>query len=295
MASPQYEEFYQTLRRGSPKAASVEEARAGFEKLMEGYPAAPDIAFEKIKIGTIPAAWVHAPLSTRQKVLLFFHGGGYSAASVKSHQDLLGRLSRATRHDVLAIDYSLAPEHPFPAAMQDARMAYEWLLKHGFDQKQIILAGSSCGGGMALSLLLQLKAEKKPLAAAAVCICPWVDLALTGSTLKTNDGKDIFRFDRLQTARDLYLQGHDPKDPLASPLYGDLAGFPPLCIQVGSCELLLDEIQKFASKALSQGVYVNFEIFDDMVHTWHYYAAKFPEGDAAIDKIGQFCYNLAKF
>ncbi len=296
MASPQYEEFYQTLQKAAPfrKEISYFEMRAAVEKLMENYPAAPDITFEPLHIQKIAAFWIHAPLSTRKKVILFFHGGGYLAASVKSHQDFLGRLSRASHYDVLAIDYRLAPENPFPAALQDARTSYDWLLSQGFKPEQIILSGSSCGGGMVLSLLLQLKKEKKSMPFAGLCICPWVDLALTGTTLKTNEGKDTIRFERLKKAQETYLQGHDPKDPLASPLYGDLTGLPPLCIQVGSRELLLDEAQKLASKALSQGVHVNFEIFEDMVHTWHHYAAKFPEGDAAIDKLGSFVLTLQK-
>lgn len=288
MASPEFEQFYQTLQKQPPRGVmTLTELRASFEKMMENYPASPDVVFEPLKIGKIPAFWVHAPLSTKKRVIFFFHGGGYTLASVQTHQDLLGRLSRTTHCDILAINYRLAPENRFPAALEDGKAAYEWLLKK-FKPEQIILAGSSCGGGMVLSLLYSLK--KKPLA--GICICPWVDLAFTGETLHTNEGKDIIHFARIKAAAEGYLQGHDPKDPLASPLYGDPSGLPPLCIQVGSRELLLDEIQKFTAKAIACGVKVNFEIFPEMFHTWHYFAAKIPEGEAAIDKIGHFVLSL---
>jgi monoterpene epsilon-lactone hydrolase len=286
MPSREFESFYQTILSQPLNDASLIEQRAGFEKRMSAYPAAADIEFKYFSLGKLEAAWVHAPHATQKSVILFFHGGGFSAGSIRSHQDLIGRLSRATGMDVLATSYSLAPEHPFPAALDDAKAAYDFLLKT-HKPSQIILTGVSAGGGLAVSLLLLLKQEKKKMPKAVICLCPWVDLTLQGKTLETNDRKDIIRRVRLQKAAEAYLNGHDPKDPLVSPLYGDLHGLPPLIIQTGANEILLDENQQFAQKAIEARVKVHFEIFPEMFHMWHFFASKIPEGGEAIEKIGK--------
>jgi monoterpene epsilon-lactone hydrolase len=291
MPSLEFERFYQTLQQAPVSDATLTQQRADFEKRMAAFPAAPDIKFDYFSIGSQTAAWVHAPQATRSEVILFFHGGGYTAGSIRSHEDLLGRLSRATGKDILAVQYRLAPDHPYPAALEDAHSAYTFLL-NSHSEKQIILAGVSAGGGLLLCLLLSLKQKKKKLPKAGICICPWVDLALTGKTIITNDGKDIMRRRRIEKAAEAYLQNHDPKDPLVSPLYGDLHGLPPLIIQAGSNEILLDEIQRFAQKALESHVEVYFEIFDSMFHTWQLFASQIPEGVEALEKIGKHLKKL---
>jgi epsilon-lactone hydrolase len=293
MTNPELEQFYQTLFGKVPKGEiTLAKMRQGLEKLMAGFPAAPDVHFDRFDIGKLPAVWVDTPGCIEDRVILFLHGGGYTAGSIQSHQDLIGRLARATGCYVLAIDYRLAPEHPFPAAVEDTVTAYRSLLKQEYLPEQIIVAGSSAGGALVLSLFLKLKALKEVMPKAGICICPWVDLALTGKTLQSNEGKDLIQSSRLKIAVDAYLQGHDPKDPLASPFYGDLKGLPPLLIQVGTREILLDEIERLAKKAQESGVSVELQKFDDMIHTWHLFAAKIPEGQKAIEKIGEFVRKI---
>lgn len=291
---PQTEKFYQTLFAHIPQGElSLAKVRQGFEKLMADFPAAPDVRFDEISIGKLSAAWVHAPGCTKDRVILFFHGGGFISGSFASHQDLIGRLAKATGCYVLALDYRLAPEHPFPAALEDALIAYEFLRKQKIPPAQIFVAGSSAGGGLALSLLLKLLDRKEVLPRAAICICPWVDLAMTGKTIDTNEGNDLIQKDRIKKAADTYLQGHNPKDPLASPLYGNLKDLPPLLIQTGTRELFLDEIERFAKKAQESGVKVNLQRFDEMIHTWHLFASHIPEGEEAFDQIAEFVKSLA--
>jgi epsilon-lactone hydrolase len=292
MANRELEEFYQTLLGHIPQGElTLAKLRQGLEKLLSLFPAAPDVKFHPVSIGKLSAAWIQAPGCTQDRVILFFHGGAYSAGSFESHQDMLGRLAKASKSYILAVDYRLAPEHPFPAAVEDAVISYQFLLKE-FKPEQIFVAGSSAGGGLAIALLLKLIQMKKPLPKAGICLSPWVDLALTGKTLTTNDGKDLIQKERLQMAVDIYLKGHDPKDPLASPLYANLKGLPPLLIQVGSRELLLDEIERFAQKAKESGVDVQLEVYPDMIHTWQLFASKIPDGEAAIQKVGKYIRSM---
>lgn len=289
MIDPQTEKFYQTLLARTPKGdLSIAQIRFGFEKLMKDFPAQPDVHFQLTNIGKLSATWVHAPGCTRERVILFFHGGGYVSGSFHSHQDLIGRLAKATGCDVLAVDYRLAPEHPFPAALEDALLAYEFLRKQKISPQNIFVAGSSAGGGLTLSLLLKLLERKEVLPRAAICISPWVDLAMTGKSLQTNEGKDLIHAENIKVAASIYLAGHNPKDPLASPLYGNLEGLPPLLIQVGTREVFLDEIEQFAKKAEKSEVLVELQKFDEMIHTWHLFSSMVPEGQKAFEKIGQF-------
>lgn len=293
MINPETEKFYQTLLARTPKGnLSIAQIRFGFEKLMADFPAQQDIHFQLLSIGKLSAAWVHAPGCTREKVILFFHGGGFVSGSFHSHQDLIGRLAKATGCDVLAVDYRLAPEYPFPAAIEDALLAYEFLRKQKIPAQNIFVAGSSAGGGLALSLLLKLLDRKETLPRAAICISPWVDLAMTGKTLQTNEGKDLIHAENIKVAASTYLAGHNPKDPLASPFYGNLEGLPPLLIQVGTREVFLDEIEQFAKTAEKSGVSVELQKFDGMIHTWHLFASMVPEGQEAMEKIGQFVRKL---
>jgi acetyl esterase/lipase len=258
---------------------------------MEGFPAQPDVHFQLLSIGKLSAAWVHAPGCTRERVILFFHGGGYVSGSFHSHQDLIGRLAKATGCDVLAVDYRLAPEHPFPAALEDALISYEYLRKLKISHKNIFIAGSSAGGGLTLSLLLKLINRKEVLPCGAICISPWVDLTMKGKTLQSNEGKDLIHAENIKLAALIYLAGHNPKDPLASPLYGNLEGLPPLLIQVGTREVFLDEIERFAKKAQESGVRVELQKFEEMIHTWHLFSSMVSEGKEAFDRIGEFVKN----
>ncbi len=289
MIDPKTKKFYQTLLAQAPKGdLSIAQVRIGLEKLMADFPAAADVHFAPLSIGKLSAAWVHAPGCSRDRVILFFHGGGYISGSFHSHQDLIGRLAKATGCDILAVDYRLAPEHPFPAALEDALLSYDYLRKQKISPANIFVAGTSAGGGLALSLLLKLLDRREVLPRGAICICPWVDLALTGKTLKSNEGKDLIHEKNIKRAASVYLAGHNPKDPLASPLYGNLEGLPPLLIHTGMREVFLDEIEQFAKKAKESGVKVELQKFEEMIHTWHLFAAMVPEGQKALEKIGEF-------
>lgn len=281
MPSKEYQEFYQQLvSRALPANLSMEDLRAGFERWMAEYPPPPDVRIEPFSIGSIPASWFIAPHANKKNIVLFFHGGGYTAGSIRSHAGLLGRISQASGCAVLAIQYRLAPENPYPAALDDALSAYQWLLHSHHFPDRIALCGLSAGGGMVLALLLRLKLEKITLPAAAVCLCPWVDLARRQYANRV----DVLKPERLIEASKMYAGKFDPKNPFISPLYGDLSGLPPLLIQTGSGELLYEEILELGAKIKS----AKLEKWPDMVHAWQLFASKIPEGEQAIGHIGEF-------
>lgn len=286
MASVEYEAFYQKMisqaQKGVDPNQTIQETREGFEKMLSIFPSDVDVTFEPFDIKHIKATRCSTSTAEQGGVILFFHAGGYTVGSNYSHRDLMGKLSKASYLPVIGIDYRLAPEHPYPAALEDAVTAYQHLLQTGYQPSEIILVGCSAGGGLILSLMLSLKDSKLPLPSRAVCICPWVDLAMTGNSIQANNGRDILSRARLESSAALYCNGNDAKDPYISPLYADLSGLPPLFIQVGERELLLDEIKNLAIKAKEQGVNVDIEIWPDMCHTWHLFAREIPEGLQAI-------------
>jgi monoterpene epsilon-lactone hydrolase len=292
MVSREYRAFYEKIVSNPSGAVdptqTVEELRCRFEEWLAMFPPEPDVEWKTISFGGLRAVEGSAPNVDRNRILLFFHGGAYNAGSNASHRDLMGRLSRACALPVLGVDYRLAPEHPFPAALQDASASYDFLLQKGYTPSQIVLGGSSAGGGLLLALMLYLKQQGRPLPSSAVCISPWVDLTQSGDTFQSNEGRDLIRARRLESSASMYCQGEDRKDPLLSPLYGDLEGLPPLLIQVGTYELLFDQIQAFAKKAKKQKVAVTLEIWPEMLHSWPLFASAFPEGAQAIEKIGEW-------
>ena len=268
----------------------VEDSRAGMEELAKMVKVPKDVTCEPIDVAGIPAEWISAPEAKNENVILYLHGGGYILGSITSHRELMARISRASKARVLIIDYRLAPEHPFPAAVDDAYNAYQWLIE---DQKiapsNIIIAGDSAGGGLTLVTLINLRDKAITLPAAAVCLSPWTDLGLTGESYKTKKRIDpMVAIDGLMFDSQLYLGETDYTNPLASPLYGDLKGLPPLLIIVGTAEILLDDSVEFAKKAKKVGVDVMLDIWDDMPHVFPAFAAFAPEGQQAIEKMGEF-------
>lgn len=289
MASKKFDHFYQKLiAKAIPAGLPVEEVRAAFEKWMAEYPPPENTRFEKFTIGATPACWIIAPGAERHNIVLFFFGGSYTAGSIQSHRGLLGRLSAASGSAVLAIDYRLAPEHPFPEGLEDAFAAYLWLIHHPYPPNRIALAGISAGSGLSLALLFKLKLEKKTLPKAVLCLCPWVDLAMKAPSIRTNNGKDLLKPERLAWAVDQYAAGKDPKDPFISPLYGDLSGLPPLFIQSGTRDLIHDEAMQLGEKAKKSGTEVTLDVWPDMVHAWQLFYPAFPESQEAVVKAGEF-------
>jgi len=293
MASKEYELLLEKLKKRPASAhLSLEEMRANFETVLTAFPPDPDILLDSVSIGSISACWTLAPRATKKKVILFLHGGGFNAGSIKSHYALMGHLSRATGCAVLAIEYRLAPEFPFPAALEDAVQSYQWLLNHSYPSSHIFVAGSSAGGGLALSLCLKLKEENLPQPAAVICICPMVDLTLSSESLQSNKDTDWIKLERLSSAVKDYCQHTELSNPLISPLFGSLQGLPPLLIHTGASELLRDEAVALAKKAEQSGVPVTLEVWPEMVHCWHLFASKIPEGKKAIDHIGAFISSI---
>jgi monoterpene epsilon-lactone hydrolase len=296
MASKEFEAFYQEIlahRVVGPDEA-IANIRESFETFLSEFPPADDITFEKVAIHSLQAERCYAAGSDMSRILLFFHSGAYNAGSTHSHRDLMGRLAKSSRIPVLGINYRLAPEHPYPAALEDAIAVYGYLLEENYKPSDIILIGSSAGGGLALSLLLFLKKNMILMPAGAIGICPWVDLAMQANSIHSNTGKDVITPERLKVSVDLYCNGHDAKDPFISPLYGDLAALPPLMLQCGARELLLDEIKLFAERAKADGTEVTLEIWPEMFHTWQLFASKIPEGQKAIEHMAtwiQGCFS----
>lgn len=286
MPSPEFEKFYQTLKsQVLPSDMTIEEIRAYLDKMMQPFTASKDIAFTPIFFSKFQGVWVKPPKITTKNTLLFFHGGAYTAGSWQNHQDLLGRIAKSGECAICAINYRLAPENPFPAALEDALEAYQTLRDQGHN---VLVGGTSAGGGLALALMLKLKKVKVALPEAAILLCPWVDLAMKGPSLFTNEGKDIISRFRVKNASQIYLGTHDPKDPMVSPTYGDLTGLPPLLIQAGTSEILWSEIEILVHKAREAKVAVTFEPYNGMFHTWQLFASEIPEGQQAIDEIGRF-------
>jgi epsilon-lactone hydrolase len=248
-----------------------------------------DIRGEPVAAGGVPAEWIAPPGEQATGVILYLHGGSFVSGSIASHRTLAGNVALASRARVLLLDYRLAPEHPFPAGLEDAAAAYEWLLSQGTAPARILLAGDSAGGNLTLSLLVRLRDLGRPLPAGAICLSPNPDLTYRGESWVFNAKKDVMIEERKERqAVDVYLKGTDPRSPLASPFFADLRGLPPMLLQVGSCEVLRSDVEAFAEKARSEGVRVSLEVWPGMQHEWQFTARVLPEGRRAIMRIGRF-------
>lgn len=288
--SPQLDNVIQLIKdmRAKPPD-SIQEARGFLETMVGRFVQVDTIEVESVDAGGVPGEWVVAPEASPNRVILYLHGGAYTVGSPRLYRHLLHRLSHAAQSRVLGLDYRLAPEHPFPAAVEDATCGYRWLLSQGFDAARITIVGDSCGGGLTLATMVNLRDLGTPLPAAAACISPWVDLECTGESLTTNAEVDPFiQTEHLQRRAKMYLRGSDPREPLASPLYADLHGLPPLLIPVGAPETLLDDATRFADAARAAGVDVELEVWDDMVHVWPLFAPILQEGQQTVERIGEF-------
>ena len=290
MASEQLQMIIQVLRsQPAQEGLTFEEMRADFEQVTSFFPVPADVRCEPVDAGGVPAEWIMTPQATAERVILYLHGGGYTTGSVNTHRELISRLSRAAGARVLAIDYRLGPEHPFPAAVEDATTAYRWLLENGVEPTRIVIAGDSAGGGLTVAALVALRDAGNPLPAAGVCLSPWVDLEGIGESMTTKAEVDpMVQRDHLLAMAKAYLGDANPRTPLAAPLYADLTGLPPLLIHVGTAETLLDDSTRLAERARSAGVDVVLEPWEDMIHVWHFFASMLPEGQQALDRVGEF-------
>jgi epsilon-lactone hydrolase len=277
------------LLRSKPRPVGLSERRERLDSIGSVHPIASDISIEAGHAGAVPVEWSLAPGSDPSRVLLYFHGGGYISGSIVSHRGMVVEAGRAAGVRTLAVGYRLAPEHPFPAALQDARTAYDFLLSQGILPQHIAIAGDSAGGGLSLALLTTLRDANQHLPGCAWLVSPWVDLEMTGESLKTKAEADpLIQKPYLEELAAAYLGGADPANPLVSPLHADLSGLPPLLVQVGSAETLLDDAVAISSRAGSADVPVTLEIWPHMIHAWHLWAAELEEGRRALDSAGRF-------
>jgi monoterpene epsilon-lactone hydrolase len=266
---------------------TVTERRVAAESVASQPPRGTTI--DPVNAGGVPAEWVVAAGADSDRVLLYLHGGAYQIGSPATHRSMVARLSGAARARVLSVGYRLAPEHPFPAAVDDAVAAYRWLLAGGTDPAVLAVAGDSAGGGLALASLVALRDAAEPMPAAAVVVSPWTDLALTGDSLHTRAAADVLiKPAGMAATAEAYLAGQDPRHPYASPLYADLHGLPPVLIHVGDAEVILDDSTRFAARARDHGVDVTLEVWDEMPHVWHAFAGLLPEAGEAIERIGSW-------
>ncbi|MFT7599472.1 MAG: monoterpene epsilon-lactone hydrolase [Acidimicrobiales bacterium] len=245
-------------------------------------------------VGGVPGEWIEADGANSESVVLYLHGGGYVAGSIDSHRNLTGHLAQAMGCRVFAADYRLAPEHLFPAAVDDAVAAYRGIVASGVDSNRIAISGDSAGGGLTIATLLALRDGGDDLPGAAMAISAWIDMEGTGESLKTRAEADpMVTPGSLALIRDIYLgPDGDPKDPLAAPIHGDVSGLPPLLIQVGDAEVLLDDSVRLAAMVEAAGGDATLEVWPHMVHVWHGSAGHVPEADQAIERMAEFAKPL---
>ena len=277
------------LGQGDP---TLEEMRAGMEA--SAFPATDAATIAPVDANGVPGEWVTVAESDAKRRLLYVHGGGYVIGSPVTHRRLCEDIARAGGCAVLNLDYRLAPEHPFPAAVDDAVEGLKFVQTNGPDgpgaADAVFVAGDSAGGGLTLATLLAARERGLEQPNAAIGISAWTDLAITGETIQTRAQADPLITDSGMVAgmASQYLAGADAEDPLASPLYADFASLPPLLLQVGDAEVLLADTTRVAEQARAAGVDVSEEVWDEMFHVWHQFAPMLPEGRQAIERIGEF-------
>jgi acetyl esterase/lipase len=253
----------------------------------------PSVDMEPVLIpgrgGTLQGVRLRPGREPGRRAILYLHGGGFVAGSILSHRDLASRIARASGAEVLLVNYRLAPEHPFPAGLEDSLDAFRWMREQDHDLKSLGVAGDSAGGNLALALLLSLKLQGLPLPGAAALISPWLDLRCTGASHTRNREKDpMLNAAILGSAARMYADPSRHADPLVSPLLGDLSGLCPLLVQAGTLEILQDDTLTLGQKARQAGVDVQTDIRDGMFHVWHYFARYLPQAREAIESLGRF-------
>ena len=284
MRSEQLENIIALLRSSDSNGPStVDDWRVAYDNLGRLVPANPDIAVEPAD--GVRGEWIG---DGDGSIVVYLHGGGYCIGSLTSHRAMLTHLAAATEGRVLAVDYRLAPEHPFPAALDDAIAAYRFVAA-GHDPRSIVLAGDSAGGGLTVATLMALRDAGDRLPAGGICLSPWADLSQSGATIHSNATIDpMVRADDLDRWADAYAGTTDPRRPELSPLFGDLTGLPPLHIEVGTAEVLLDDSRRLAARVRASGGEVTYFEGEDLVHVWHFFAGLVPEADEAIRRVAAF-------
>jgi len=267
----------------------VNVARQRFELAGQFFPPPDGTRERDVVVGGVTAVEFLPSEYDDSRVLFYLHGGAYCIGSPRSHRGLISHLALRSGARAIAPDYRLGPEHAFPAAIDDALAAYRGVIASGVDPARLVVGGDSAGGGLALALLVALRDAGDPLPACAVLLSPWTDLELSGASMTTRAALDpMLNAAAAPEAVSRYLQGANARDPLASPLYADPRGLPPMLIQVGDHEILLDDSVRFAERARAVGVDVTLDIWPEMIHVWQFFAGNVPEADEAIGKLAAF-------
>jgi epsilon-lactone hydrolase len=283
-------EAVRTLLSSKPRPVGWPERRRRLDDVGSVWPVADDVKLAAIDVDGVSGEYSIVPGSDASRTLLFFHGGGYCSGSIVSHRRMVSEAGRTGGVRTLAIAYRLAPEHPFPAAYEDVLTAWRFLRNQGIAAARIALGGDSAGAGLALGLIGQLRDRNQELPACAWLVSPWTDLTMSGSTLVSKDAVDpLIHKGYLNELANAYLPAEmDREDPRVSPLYADLRGFPPMLIQVGSAETLLDDATRFAAAAGEVDVPVTLEVWPHMIHAWHLWNAHLEPGRRALISAGAF-------
>lgn len=296
MASPEAEaakaqmKLFAEAALGSGVVPTLEQQRASMVFIEESASEPQGVTITETYAGGSRAYWHDPAGGAADRVVLYVHGGGYVIGSARVYDRLAGHLANSVGCRILNVDYRLAPEHPHPAAVQDATNAYRWLLAQGYKAEHIAISGDSAGGGLTLATLLSIKENGLPQPAAAVPLSPWTDMEGTGDSMTSNAANDLLvqKAGLLGMAAMFLGEGTHPRDPLAAPLYGDYRGIAPLYIQVGGDETLLDDSTRVAEKARAAGVEVNLDVFPEMQHVFQMSVGKMPEATDAVGRIGAY-------
>ncbi len=282
-------EAVRSLLTSKPRPVGWAARRERLDEVGAAWPIEHDIVLEKVSAGGPPGEFSVAPGADRNRILLFFHGGGYCSGSIASHRRMVTEAGRAAGLRTLAIGYQLAPEHPYPAALDDALAAWEFLGTIGYDGGSVIVGGDSAGAGLSLALIQCLRSAGRRLPTAAWLVSPWTDLTLSGGALATRDAVDpLIHKAYLEELAAAYASEADRRNALLSPLFADLAGFPPLLIQVGSEETLLSDATRLAEAAGATRVDVTLEVWPNMIHAWPVWNARLEAGRQALSHFGLF-------
>jgi acetyl esterase/lipase len=272
-----------------PRPPELAERRRRLDAVGSQFGLPDDVKVEAASAGGVPAEWTTAPGADPARVLLYLHGGGYVSGSLTSHRNMVAEAGRQAGLRTLALDYRLAPEEPFPAPVEDALAGYRFLLDQGFDPARIAVGGDSAGGGLTVALLVAARDQGLPLPACAWTVSPWTDLEMTGASMETLAAVDpMIQKAYVHEIAVAYLNGADPRSPLASPLHAELRGLPPLLIQVGAAEVLLDDAVRLAGSAGAADVPVTLTVWPEMIHVWHLWFPQLGAGRRALAEAGRF-------
>jgi acetyl esterase/lipase len=276
-----------------PRPAGLWERRQRLDALGGQYPLPAHVSVTPVEANGVRAEWTTTPQADAARVILFLHGGGYVSGSLDSHRHMIAEAGRQAHARTLALDYRLAPEHPFPAALEDALSGYAFLIAEGVEPRRIAIAGESAGGGLAVAALISMRDTVMPLPACAWLSSPWTDLELSGASMTDKAATDpLIQRPYLAELAAMYLDGADPRSPLVSPIHADLKGLPSMLIQVGSAETLLDDAVRLANVAGAADMRVTLEIWPEMIHAWHLFYQQLAAGRRALENVGAFIRSM---